>query len=73
MTEAPPPAPRRRTIGPFLAFGLVAMAAAIGALYEISYWVGVSAFTSDTIGTTLGIVAALVAFFAWGLYAPAND
>jgi len=70
-TATAPTPPRR--IGPFAAFALVAGAAAIGALYEISYWVGVSAFTPDTLGTTLGIGGALIAFFAFGLTAPANE
>jgi putative flippase GtrA len=67
-----PPRPRRR-VGPFVVFGAVAAAAAVGAIYEISYWVGVPAFFGSTIGTTLGIIAALVAFFAFGLTAPANE
>lgn len=59
--------------GPFLAFGLVALVAAVGAIYEISYWIGVSAFTGPLLGTTVGIGVALVAFFVWGLLAPANE
>lgn len=73
MTEPDPATPRSRWTGPFVAFALVAAVAAFGAVYEISYWVGVSAFTPDTIGTTLGIIGALIAFFAFGLTAPAND
>ena len=73
MTEESPVATRSRWSGPFVAFAFVAAIAAFGAVYEISYWVGVSAFTPDTIGTTLGIVGALVAFFVFGLTAPANE
>ncbi len=70
--EAPAPA-RPSWNAPFVVFGLVALLAAGGAVYEISYWVGVPAFTGALLGTTVGILAALVAFFAWGLYAPPND
>jgi len=67
------PASTRRSVGPFAVFGAVAVFAAVGAVFEISYWVGVSATSPSVIGTALGIGAALVGFFAWGLWAPAND
>lgn len=73
MTGPLNPEPVRRGVGPFPIFGLVAVAAAVGAVLEISYWVGIPAFSSAIVGTTVGIVAALVAFFAWGLRAPPND
>jgi hypothetical protein len=73
MTADGPPTGRSRGVSPFVAFAAVALVAGVGAVWEISYWVGVSAFTGALIGTTLGIGAALVGFFAWGLYAPAND
>ncbi len=75
MTATPMPSPAfpRRTIGPFAAFGAVALVAAIGAVFEISYWVGVPATSPSVIGTALGIGAALIAFFVWGLRAPPND
>ena len=73
MTTSVGGAPAGRRIGPFAAFALVAAAAAIGAVWEISYWVGIPAFSSGILGTTIGIVAALVAFFAWGLSAAPND
>lgn len=63
----------RRSMGPFAAFGAVAVIAAIGAIFEISYWVGLSAISPSVIGTALGIAAALVAFFVWGLRGPSND
>jgi len=63
----------RRSVGPFAVFGGVAVIAAIGAIFEISYWVGVPATSPSVIGTALGIGAALVAFFAWGLWAPPNE
>ena len=70
MTSSKSP---RRTIGPFAAFGVVALIAAVGAVLEISYWVGVPATSPSVIGTALGIGAALIAFFVWGLRAPPND
>jgi hypothetical protein len=73
MTETPPAFPERPGIGPFLGFGLVAAAAAIGAVWEMSYYAGNSALSAGDLGTTLGIVAALVAFFVWGARAPRNE
>ncbi|HTW56101.1 MAG TPA: hypothetical protein VMG36_06665 [Thermoplasmata archaeon] len=73
MTDDPAPVARPGRVGPFVVFGAVAVAAGAGAVFEISYWVGVSAFSSGVIGTAAGIVMALVAFFAWGLSGPAND
>ena len=65
--------PDRPSIGPFLAFGLVAAAAAIGAVWEMSYYAGNSALSAGDLSTTLGIVAALVAFFVWGTRAQRNE
>jgi hypothetical protein len=59
--------------GPFTVFGAVAALAGLGAIFELSYWVGTSALSGGVIFTTLGIAAALVAFFAWGWRAPPND
>ena len=63
----------REWSGPFVVFGLVAALAAVGAVFEISYWVGDPAFTGALAGTTVGILVALVAFFGFGLSAPPND
>jgi hypothetical protein len=67
-----PPSPRR-SIGPFAVFGAVAVIAALGAVFEISYWVGTPATAPSVLGTAVGIGAALVGFFVWGLRAPANE
>jgi hypothetical protein len=67
------PASRPGGIGPFAAFGLVAGAAAVGAIWEMSYYAGTPALSPGALGTTIGIVIALVAFFVWGMRAPAND
>lgn len=67
------PAHEGTRIGPFGAFLAVALLAAAGAVFEISYWVGVPALSPSVLGTTVAIVAALVAFFGWGLWAPKND
>ncbi len=60
---------RPTAVGPFVAFAVVGALAAIGAVFEISYWIGVSAFS----GVAVGIVLALIAFFTWGLLAPPNE
>jgi hypothetical protein len=73
MTQATTQFPDRPGIGPFVAFGLVAAAAAIGAVWEMSYYAGNAALSAGDLGTTLGIVAALVAFFVWGVRAPPNE
>ena len=75
MTDATPApsTPPSWGIPPFFAFGLVAIAAAIGAIWEMSYYAGNSALSPGTLGTTIGIGIALVAFFLWGLRAPANE
>jgi len=75
MTQAPavPPVASTGGIGPFAAFGLVAAVAAIGAVFEMSYYAGSSALSAGALGTTVGIILALLAFFAWGVRAPPND
>ena len=60
-------------VGPFAAFGLVAALAAVGAVWEMSYYAGNSVLSAANLGTTLGIVVALVAFFVWGSRAPPNE
>jgi len=62
-----------RGFSPFLAFGLVAIAAAVGAVWELAYYAGSSVFAPGTLGTTVGIVLALGAFFVWGSRAPPNE
>ncbi|MFZ0890874.1 MAG: hypothetical protein WB778_05175 [Thermoplasmata archaeon] len=64
---------RRGFFTPFVVFGLIALAAAGGALYEMSYYAGQSALSGQALGTTIGIVIALAAFFALGLRAPSNE
>jgi hypothetical protein len=70
-----PELPRTASRGftPFLAFGLVAIAAAVGAVWELAYYAGSSVFAAGTLGTTVGIVLALGAFFVWGSRAPPNE
>jgi hypothetical protein len=63
----------RGVVTPFLIFGLVALAAAGGALYEMSYYAGQSALSGQALGTTAGIVIALIVFFVLGLRAPNNE
>ena len=73
MTE--PPEGRTTSTGPtpFVVFGLAAALAAVGAVYEMSYYAGNAALSPGALGTTIGIVIALVAFFALGIRAPANE
>ncbi|HTT73450.1 MAG TPA: hypothetical protein VMG99_04785 [Thermoplasmata archaeon] len=76
MSPSEPAAPSARVgtrVGPFVAFFAVALLAAAGAVFEISYWVGLPALAPQVLGTTIGIVGALVAFFVWGWWAPGND
>jgi hypothetical protein len=71
--NGPAPAPVREPMGgPFLVFGAVAALAAIGAVFEISYWVGISPSSPAIVGTAGGILLALAAFFLWGFAAPPN-
>ena len=57
----------------FSVFGLVAVLAAAGALFEMSYYSTSPALGSATLGTVLGIIGALIGFFLWGLSAPPNE
>lgn len=64
---------RTRVGGPFLVFGLAALLAAVAAIYEMAYYAGNSALSPGVLGTTLGIVVAVIAFFVWGALAPPNE
>jgi hypothetical protein len=68
--ESPGPAAR---VGPFAAFGAVAIVAAAGALFEMEYFTANPALSGATLGTVIGICGALVGFFVWGLTAPPNE
>jgi hypothetical protein len=68
-----PASPAVRRIGPFAAFGLVAALAIIGAVWEMSYYASSPVLSSGSLGTTLGIVAAAIVFFAIALTARSND
>jgi hypothetical protein len=57
----------------FTVFGMVAVAAAIGALFEMFYYTTTPALGEATLGTVIGICGALIAFFVWGLTAPSNE
>ncbi len=61
------------SVAPFTAFGLVLLAAGSGALWEMAYYDGLPALFQAAIGTTLGIVVALTAFFVLGLKGPPNE
>jgi hypothetical protein len=73
MTDPEVTVDRPRGVSPFLAFGLVAAAAASGAVFELSYYSYTPALAPGALGTTVGIVLALIAFFALGLRAPKNE
>jgi hypothetical protein len=71
---APTPSARGdRGVRPFTIFGLAAALAAIGAVWEMAYYAGNSALSPGVLGTVVGIVLALVAFFVWGLRAEPNE
>ncbi|HTW40434.1 MAG TPA: hypothetical protein VMF04_06250 [Thermoplasmata archaeon] len=58
---------------PFVVFGIVGVVAAAGAIWEALYYATSPALSSASLGTTLGIVIAVVAFVAVALWAPPND
>jgi hypothetical protein len=57
----------------FTVFGMVAIAAASGALFEMFYYTTTPALAPATYGTVFGIIGALIGFFVWGLTAPPNE
>jgi hypothetical protein len=69
----PPNPPRRAEPTPFAVFGAVAIVAAAGALAEMLYYSTTPALSAGTLGTLVGIVGALIAFFALGLRGPSNE
>jgi tryptophan-rich sensory protein len=58
---------------PFAIFGLVAVLAAAGAIAEALYYATSPGLSAASLGTTLGIIVAVGAFLAVGLWAPPND
>lgn len=60
-------------VSAFAVFGLVAIVAALGALFEMAYYSTNPALGPATLGTFIGICGALVGFFVWGLTAPPNE
>ena len=73
MNEATPiPEPASR-FSPFSVFGFVAVLAAVGALLEMSYYSASPALGPATLGTFVGIIGAVIAFFVWGMSAPPNE
>jgi hypothetical protein len=72
-SSEPPGSSHPRFLTPFAVFGLVALAAAGGAIYEMSYYAGQSALSGQALGTTIGIVIAVIAFFVIGIRAPRNE
>jgi ABC-type cobalamin transport system permease subunit len=63
----------RRRVSPFLAFALVAALAVGGAIWEDSYFTTTPGLSGASLGTTVGIVIAVVVFFLLASLAPAND
>jgi hypothetical protein len=64
---------RRSGFGPFAAFGVVAAVAIFGAVWEMSYYASSPVLSGASLGTTLGILAAAVVFFAVAIRAPPNE
>jgi hypothetical protein len=60
-------------ISGFGIFGIAAILAAGGALFEMAYYSTSPALGPATLGTFIGICGALIGFFVWGLRAPPNE
>jgi hypothetical protein len=60
-------------ISAFAIFGVAAIVAAAGALFEMAYYTTTPALGPATLGTFIGICGALIGFFVWGLRAPPNE
>jgi len=73
MTDVPETPERTARLSAFAVFGLVAIVAAAGALFEMAYYTTTPALGGATLGTVIGICGALIAFFVWGLTAPPNE
>lgn len=58
---------------PFAIFGYVMSAASVWAVFEMSYYAGVSALGAETLGTISGIVIAVIAFLVIGIQGPPNE
>jgi hypothetical protein len=72
-TPEPRPPRSRGAVSPFAVFGVVAALAVGGAVWEMLYYAATPALSSASLGTTLGIVAAVVVFFILALTAPPNE
>ncbi len=70
--DATPPA-RRTWASPFAVFGAVAALAVGGAVWEMLYYASTPALAPASLGTTLGIVAAVVVLFILAVVAPPNE
>jgi hypothetical protein len=73
MTDVPPTTAPTSRFSAFAVFGMVAVVAAAGALFEMAYYSTTPALGEATLGTLIGIIGALIAFFVWGLRAPPNE
>jgi hypothetical protein len=71
MTAPTPTGSRWST--PFAIFGYAMIAASALAIAEISYYSTTPALSASSLGTTLGIIVAVVAFVLFGLWAPPNE
>ncbi len=60
-------------VGPFAIFGYVMIVASIWAVFEMSYYAGVSALGAETLGTIAGVVIAVIAFLVIGIEGPPNE
>ncbi|MGI0054850.1 MAG: hypothetical protein ACREB9_02175 [Thermoplasmata archaeon] len=70
----PPPEPSGSVwASPFAIFGYAMILASAYAIFEMSYYAGVPALSSATLGTIGAVVAAVVAFLILGVRAPPNE
>ena len=64
---------RGRWTSPFAVFGYVMVLASAWAVFEMSYYAGVSALAAETLGTIVGASIAIVAFLVIGVQAAPNE
>ena len=62
-----------RWTSPFAVFGYVMIVASVWAVFEMSYYAGVSALAAETLGTIAGTVVAIIAFLVIGVQGAPNE
>lgn len=70
---APPEPSGSVWASPFAIFGYAMAVASAYAVFDMSYYAGVPALSSATLGTISGVVVAVIAFLVIGVRAPPNE